>query len=132
MTTNPSLTLRRLPGRFAVCRLAAEAPVPEWAAGGSFFSVTRAPGELSVVCPEAQVPPGVEAETGWACLGVEGPLELSLVGVLAGLTAPLAAAGVSLFALSTFRTDYLLVKEAALAAAVAALREAGHRVEEGA
>ncbi len=125
----PALTLRLVPGTFAVCRLPPTAAVPGWALGGPFASLTRTADELSVVCPEAAVPAGVDAEGGWACLGVVGPLAFALVGVLAALTRPLAEAGVSLFAVSTFETDYLLVKRAALAKALAALEAAGHRVE---
>lgn len=97
--------------------------------GAAFFAVTRTPGELSVVLPEAAVEAGWRAEKGWRCLAVAGPLDFALTGVLASLASPLAAAGVSLFAVSTYDTDYLLVREEDLARAVAALRNAGHRVE---
>ena len=114
-----------LGGTFAVCRLGGAAPVPAWAAG-DFLSVTRTAEELSVVCPEAAVPEGVLCERGWRCLRVAGTVPFSAVGVLASLASPLAAAGVSLFAVSTFDTDYLLVKGDHLERAVAALRGAGH------
>lgn len=123
------LTLALLPGTFAVCRLPADAAVPAWAAGGGFASVTRTGGELSVVCPEGAVPAGVRCERGWRCLGVAGTLDFALAGVLASLLGPLAAAGVSVFALSTFDTDYLLVREADLGRAAGALRQAGHAVQ---
>jgi len=115
--------LHVLPGRFAVCRLAADAAVP-----ATFFSVTRTPDELSVVCAEELAPEGARCENGWRILQVAGPLDFSLTGVLAAIAAPLANAGVSIFALSTFDTDYVMVKEANLAKAVEALRAAGHRV----
>jgi uncharacterized protein len=120
--------LRLLPGRYAICRLAADAAVPSWASGGDFSSVTRTPDELSVVCAEAGAPDGVKCERGWRILQVAGPLEFSLTGVLAAIAAPLASAGVSIFAISTFDTDYVLVKEDNLAEAAAALGTAGHRV----
>ena len=120
--------LRLLPGRYAVCRLAGDAAVPAWAAGGDFSSVTRTPGELSVVCADADAPGGLKCERGWRILQVAGPLDFSLTGVLAAIAAPLASAGVSIFAISTFDTDYVLVKEENLAKAAAALRSAGHRV----
>jgi len=122
------LTLQPLSGTFAVCRLAPDAPVPTWASAGAFYSVTRAPDELSVVCPEDLVPAGLRAERGWSCLQVEGPLDLSLTGVLASLAQPLAEAGVSVFAVSTFDTDYLLIRDGQLPAALPALTRAGHRV----
>jgi hypothetical protein len=91
-----------------------------------FFSVTRTGEELSVVCREVLVPEGIRAERGWRAIRVAGVLDLSEVGVLASLVVPLAGAGISLFALSTFDTDYLLVKEHDLGRAVEALVAAGH------
>ena len=119
-----------LPGSFAIVHLAADAPFPRWAAQGNFFSVTRTSDDVSVVCAEDQVPKDVRAEASWRILKVKGPFALSEVGVLAGLSAPLAEAKVSLFAISTFDTDYLLVNEKQLLAAIAALRGAGHRIKE--
>ena len=124
-----SLRLSILPGRLAVCRLAPSEAAPAWAAGADFFSITRTPEELSVVCLEAQVPDGVRAEKGWRGLRVEGPLDFALIGILAGLAGALAQAGISLFALSTFDTDYLLVREPDLPEAVKALERAGYVVE---
>jgi len=111
-------------------RLAADAPLPPWAAQGGFFSVTRTSDELSVVCLADRVPSGVATETGWRALKVKGPFALSEIGVLATLAAPLALAKVSLFPISTFDTDYLLVSEKQLDVAIAALKDAGHSVEE--
>jgi hypothetical protein len=111
-------------------RLSADATLPPWATQGAFFSVTRTSDELSIACPARQVPPSVAAETGWRALKVAGPFALSEVGVLAALAAPLAKAGVSLFVISTFDTDYLLVTEKQLHAAIAALNDAGHRIQE--
>jgi uncharacterized protein len=117
-----------LPGSFAIVRMARDAALPPWAIARDFFSVTRTSEELSVVCQENQVPAGFEAETGWRALKVQGPFALSEIGVLAALAAPLAGAKVSLFAISTFDTDYLLVSEKKLDAAIAALKAAGHRL----
>ena len=120
--------LHLLSGRFAVCRLPADAEVPAWASGGPFSSVTRTSDELSVVCAEGLAPEGVRCENGWRAFQVAGPLEFSLTGILAAIAAPLADASVSIFAISTFDTDYVLVKEENLAKAAEALRAAGHRV----
>lgn len=103
-------TLRVLVGRYAVCRLAPDAEVPAWAWGPGFASVTRTAAELSVVCRQAAVPPEVEAERDWVVVHVEGPLDFGLTGVLASLVVPLAEAEIPVFAVSTFDTDYLLVK----------------------
>jgi hypothetical protein len=124
----PSLTLTLLPDDFAVCRLAPDASVPAWALRGSVGSVTRTPDEVSVVCAQADVPPGVHHEPSWRCFRAHGPFAFELTGILAALTAPLAAARVPLFALSTFDTDYLLVKAADLDRAIGALEAAGHDI----
>jgi hypothetical protein len=121
--------LRLLPGRVAVCRLPADAPVPPLP-GGPLAAALRTHDELTVVCPEEAAPAGAEAEPGWAVLEVAGPFALTTTfGVLAALTAPLAEARVSVFALSVFSTDLLLVPAGQLQAAAAALRAAGHEVE---
>ena len=123
-----SLHLTVDPGRFAVCRLSAEAPLADWMWTGALVSVTRRADELSVVCDEAAVPDGIQAETGWRALTVAGPLDFALTGILAELATVLARAGVSIFALSTFDTDVLLVRDDALASAVSGLEAAGHVV----
>lgn len=124
------LRLRVLPGLLAVARLSGTAPVPPWADGPGVVSITRRAGELSVVCAEERVPSAVRAERGFRALELEGPIAFQEVGVLHALTGPLARAAVSLFAVSTFDTDLVLVREETLARALEALRGAGHRVED--
>jgi hypothetical protein len=123
-----ALELAILPGVFAVCRFAHDAPLPAWAGESDVVSITRTPEELSVVCEQRLVPSRAQCERDWRCLKVKGPLDLSLIGVLASLAAPLAQAGIPIFALSTFDTDYLLVKSQNLQKAARALRQAGHRI----
>jgi hypothetical protein len=122
------LNLSLLPERFAISRLAADAPIPDWATRGPFFSVTRTGDELSVVTELSCVPVGVQSQPGWRVLKVHGPFVLSEVGVLAALARPLAEAKISLFAVSTFDTDYLLVASDTLSAAIATLERAGHTI----
>jgi len=122
------LKLKFLPERFAVCRLWPDAELPHWAMSGAFRSVTRTPNELSIVCEEALVPDAVTAEPGWRCLMVEGPLDFSLTGILLSIADPLARAGVSIFAVSTFNTDYVLVKESSISEAIRALTGSGHEI----
>ena len=124
-----TLTLLSLDGRFAVCKLPPGQEVPAWATAGDVFSVTRTGDELSVVCRQELVPPGTHAQAGWRCLRVAGAMPLTAAGVLASLTTPLAKAGVGVFAVSTFDTDYLLAKAEEFPKTVAALRGAGHVVE---
>jgi hypothetical protein len=114
---------------FAISRLASDAPIPAWATTGVFFSITRTADELSVICPQEAVPEGVTCERRWRCLRVAGKMPFSVVGVLASLTAPLAEAEISLFAISTFDTDYLLLKAEDLESAVDVLRRLGHTIQ---
>jgi hypothetical protein len=120
------LNLIVVDGAFAICRLDADAPIPPWATASHFFSITRTAEELSVVIPQDAVPEGVVGERSWRCLRVTGTMPFSVVGVLASLTSPLAEASISVFAVSTFDTDYLLVKEADFEQALAVLQQAGH------
>jgi hypothetical protein len=120
--------LTLLPERFAVSRLAADAPIPAWATQGSFFSVTRTGDELSIVSELSRVPVGVQSQPGWRVFKVHGPFVLTEIGVLSALAAPLAEAKISLFAISTFDTDYLLVAAETLSAAIDALGQAGHTI----
>ena len=124
--TMHKLKLVLLPGLYAVCRLHKDASVPAWASPGEFLSITRTAEELSVVCSQNLVPDDVRCERGWRCLRVAGTMDFSMVGVVASLVTPLADARVSVLVVSTFDTDYMLVKESDLERALTALRTAGH------
>lgn len=120
------LTLTLLDAVFAVARLDPAAPLPTWTdAGGSFSSVTRTAQELSIVAEEQLVPADAHAERGFRAFRFEGPFAFSEVGILATVAGPLAAAGVSLLAIATFDTDYVLVNARDLSRALDALRAAG-------
>jgi hypothetical protein len=123
------LTLQLLPQEFAVCRLAADAAVPQWATRGSVFSITRTGDELSIVCESKYVPSILKSEREWRCFRLAGPFPFVMTGVLASVLEPLADAKVSIFAISTYDTDYVMVKEKALATAAKGLRAAGHIVK---
>jgi hypothetical protein len=122
------LTLSILPDTYAICRLDRDA-VPLWAAANDFISITCTTDELSIVCRDHNVPSNATCVRGWRVFKVEGPLDLSLTGVLASLAGPLAEAQINLFVVSTYDTDYLLVKEANLMQAVEVLRQASHIVQ---
>jgi len=125
------LHVRIWKGRFAVCRLAPQEPVPTWVStADAFTSVSRTREELSIVCVEDAVPPGICCAKGWRILEVAGPLDFAQTGILASLAVPLADAGVSIFAISTYDTDYVLVEQQQLDSAVRALTAAGHTVEQ--
>ena len=116
-----------VPGQYSLVRLPPDAPVPDWPfAPGGFASVTRTADELSVVCLAALVPAGVRSDGGWCCLKVHGPFAFDEVGILSSFAVPLAQAGVGIFAISTFDTDYILVKETQRELAINALASAGH------
>jgi uncharacterized protein len=125
-----NLTLSLLPDTLTICRLTPDAPIPHWALTGSFFSITRTADELSIVCPQSNAPPAIQCDQDWRCLKIEGPLDLSLIGILASLTVPLARAGIGIFAVSTYDTDYVLVKEKHLEEAVLVLSQEGHHVRQ--
>ncbi len=124
MAALPALTV--LPGEYAVCRLDPRAEWPAEGAAGPFWAAVRTDEELSLVVPQAAAPAQGRCETGWRIIKVTGPLDFGLTGVLAGIARPLAEAGISIFAISTFDTDYVLVKAETLEAACAALRAAGY------
>lgn len=110
-----------------ICRLDSNAPIPEWAAG-KFLSITRTADELSIVCSQKHIPQHVQWEGSWRYFRIEGTLDFSLIGVLAYLSGLLANQGISIFVISTYDTDYLLIKEHELNKALAVLRAEGHQI----
>jgi uncharacterized protein len=120
------LKYRVLPDHLAVCQLPADALVPTWAQEGGFFCLTRSSEELSIVSAEQRVPEGVRAERGWIALKLEGPFPFSMTGVLASFLLPLAEAEIPIFAISTFDTDYVLVRREHLERTKSSLFAAGH------
>ncbi len=125
-TMSQILSLQKIPGQFAVCKLKHDEPIPLWAISGQIWSVTRTASELSVVCSQTAMPPDIKAERDWRILKVVGPLPFEMIGVLSSLVTPLADAGVSSLALSTFDTDLILVKENSFDAACQVLSQTGH------
>lgn len=124
------MRLRSLPRNLTILRLDGDAAIPPWARDAPLVSITRRAGELSIVAPEDAVPEGIAGEPGWRALEVEGPLDLSMTGVLAALAKALAEAGLPIFAVSTHDTDLILVRQGDLENAAAALRKAGHEVDD--
>ena len=126
------LILSVLKGTFSILRLEKGSEVPSWIYKSDLFSITKTPEELSVVCQENNIPENisvdVRAERGWSCLKIEGPLDFGLTGILAGISRILAENGISIFAISTYDTDYILVKETDLEHAVKALAEEGSEI----
>jgi hypothetical protein len=123
-----SLKFSRLPGSFAVCRLLPGSTIPSWGLQGSFFSVARSADELSIVCPASQVPKESQHESGWACFKLAGPFPFAETGILSSFIQPLSDRAIPIFAISTYDTDYVLVKEPWVDAALRALEETGHQL----
>ncbi len=123
-----SLDLYVLPARMAICRLDPEEELPPWASSPALSSITRTQAETTVVCQEENVPDGVTCNTSWRCLRIGDVLDFSETGVLSSLTVPLAGEGIPVYALSTYSTDLILVKEKDLSRAMLALIRSGHRV----
>ena len=122
------LKFQQLPGSFAICRLPPDAPIPELLPNASFISATRTADEHSIVCPAGQAPGNAKCEEPWTCFKLQGPFPFSQTGVLASFIDPLAERGVPIFAISTFDTDYVLVKEEHAATTRRTLQAAGHEL----
>lgn len=125
------LTLELLEGDFGVCRLSAETPIPSWCQQGDFYSITKTKDELSIVCLEAYIPSDMQpVEANWRILKIVGPLDFSLIGILSKISQLMAECGISIFALSTYETDYILVKQDKVRQAIEALIASGYHVVE--
>jgi len=124
------MTLQVLKTPLAVCRLNPNMAVPDWATrNGEFLSITRTTDEVSIICSDQAAPKDAKCERGWRALKVAGPLDFSLTGVLASIATPLAQAGVSIFAVSTYDTDYVLVRGENLDKTIRTLSNAGHTLK---
>ncbi|MDP3991181.1 MAG: ACT domain-containing protein [Candidatus Nealsonbacteria bacterium] len=117
MENTKKFVLSILSETLAICRFDEKSSIPEWAKGLSFCSITRTKSELSIVCPQKNIPGGVLAEKGWRAFKLDGELGIASIGVIASLSNPLAEAGISIFNVSTFETNYVLVEEKNLAKA---------------
>lgn len=122
------LSLTLLPDVLAICRFGSGEPVPAWVWASRFYSITRTPDDLTVVCAAEQVPEDAAAVRGWRAFRVDASLDFTLIGILAGLTVSLARAGVSIFAISAYTTDYILVRGEDAERAAQALTDADHHV----
>jgi hypothetical protein len=124
-----SLALSLLPGRYAVAQLPADSALPAWWPSTGMRHAGWTDDELSLVCEEAHVPGNVRCQRGWRMFELQGPFDFALTGILKAVLDPLAAAGIGIFALSTYDTDYVLVQAPRLDEALSALRDAGHRID---
>jgi uncharacterized protein len=126
VSAHHKLKFRRLTGMYAIVRLASDATIPDWAARAEFTSITRTGDELSIVCPIENLPDDVSSPHRWICLKLEGPFPFSLTGILLSFIEPLSSNRVPIFAISTYDTDYVLIQEEFVKAALDRLKKAGH------
>ena len=124
------LKFRQLPGAYGIVHLGAEVPVPSWATKGDFSAVTRTADELSVVCRIENFPEGVHSQHRWTCMRLEGPFAFSQTGVLLAFIEPLSSNRVPIFAVSTYSTDYVFVREDKTKVALDLLSKVGHTLLE--
>lgn len=122
------LTMKLLEEKYGVCRLDKTAAIPKWIENGGFFSITRTEDELSIVCSQDSIPKDVKCEGDWKVLKIEGPLDFSLIGILSSISAVLAEKEISIFAISTYDTDYILVKSKDIDKAIEALTKERYEV----
>lgn len=118
------------PGEYCICKLPARAEAPEWAQDSPFTSITRTKNELSIVTEINGVPQTVEKQCGWRLLAIAGLLEFSLTGIIAAIAGPLAENRISIFTIATYDTDYFLVEEENLNAALRVLRDHDFTIED--
>lgn len=129
------LKLSLLKNKYVVCRLNKNERIPAWAYKGDVFSITRTNDELSLVCQQENIEveeldEDILCERNWNIFKVEGPLDFALVGILSNLSCIMKEAGVSIFAISTYDTDYIMVKNEKVNEAIKALKQYGHEVAE--
>jgi hypothetical protein len=122
------LTMKLLKSKYGVCRLDKNELIPSWAQIGDFFSITKTTDELSIVCDEDSIPNNIKCEKDWKILKIEGPLDFSLIGILSSISSILANIGISIFAVSTYDTDYILIKNTDIDKAVNALIEERYEI----
>jgi len=103
--------LQELTKTFSICKLEPNAEIPTWAKNGSFFSITKTVDELSIICEQSLIPTDITSENDWMAFRVVGNLDFSLTGILASIANPLAEEKISIFAISTFDTDFVLVQK---------------------
>lgn len=125
---NKKLNMKLLDGKYGVCRLSTNEAVPAWGFKGEFFSITKTEDELSIVCLEENISEEIRCEKGWRILKVEGPLDFSLVGILSKISGLMAKNDISIFAISTYDTDYILIKDENIKMAIGVLNKDDYNV----
>ena len=115
---NEKLNLKLLKGKYSVCRINKDDEIPKWIFNEEFFSITKTEDELSIVCLQDKIKDDVLCERNWKVLKIEGPLDFSLIGILSKISTLMANNNISIFAISTYDTDYILIKEESIDKAI--------------
>jgi len=120
------LKMKLFENKYGVCRLNKDDEIPQWAKNTDFYSITKTSDELSIVCCQSSIPADIKCERNWRILKIQGPLDFSLIGILSSISSILAERGISIFAISTYDTDYILVKNKDIDDAIEILSNKGH------
>lgn len=123
-----TLTLKLLKEKYGVCRLSAEESIPKWGKNSPFYSITKTVDELSIVCSQDCIPKDIKCEKDWRVLKIQGTLDFSLIGVISSISTILAHEKISIFAISTFDTDYILVKDKDIDKTIVALTNKNYEI----
>lgn len=126
--SNKILTMKLLKEKYGVCKLDKMDEIPNWAKESYFFSITKTLDELSIVCSQDNIPNDIKCEKDWRILKIEGPLDFSLIGILASISTILTQKRISIFAVSTYDTDYILIKDIDIDNAIEALVNENYEV----
>lgn len=120
---NKMFSIKILDEKFAICKLSPTSNIPTWIQNKTFYSITKTADELSIVCFEKSVPKNIISEKGWKAIVVNEELDFSLIGIISSISTSLSKNGISVFVISTFNTDYILIKEEKLKSALTILNE---------
>lgn len=127
-TVDKKLNLKLLKVKYSVCRLNKNDEIPKWIFDEEFFSITRTDDELSIVCSQDKIKENIKCEKDWRILKIEGPLDFSLIGILSRISTLMANDGISIFAISTYDTDYILIKEESINRAIEVLENNNYNI----
>jgi len=123
------LQLSLLKDKYGICTLPNNAPIPDWALTQSLASITRTEKELTIVCRREILPSQYQSDLNWRCFKIDGSFDLNQIGVISSISSPLADAGISIYVISTYDTDYFLIQEQDLEKTISVLSSSGHAIK---
>ncbi len=126
--TQKQLKLSLLKDKYGICTLPATTPIPDWALMQSLISITRTKEELTIVCRQDIIPSQCKCDLNWRCFKVDGTFDLNQTGVISSISSPLADAGISIYVISTYNTDYFMVQEDKVNQTISVLSNSGHSI----